>query len=88
MYQNETEAQFAANGLDLPHQGRPRPGRLHGHEIADLGHAVAGEKAGQQNIRVRQVELFLARFSHQRCNLKSAALLTIQQRGENGWGIE
>ena len=78
--------------IDLASDDRDSPNDLVGlcavqadrHEVRQLGYALFRQKAGQQNIGVWQVELFyLAMVSPFRLNLKTPALLDIEQVREN-----
>src|SRR5581483_4140336 len=55
-----------------------------GHEIRQLGHAFFGEKACQQDVRLRQVELAYANVGELGLDSEAAAVALIEQRAEDG----
>ena len=62
--------------------------RMDRHEIADLRHPVGGEEARQQHVGIREIELPVHGVVQHRLQGEVAASFVIQQRSEDGWGVE
>ena len=82
------ETDLAANRLRSAHEVVRDPGVLDRHEVRHLGHAAVGEKARQQDVGVRKVELLVHRIVELRRDLKAAAAIGVEQRGKDGRRIE
>jgi hypothetical protein len=61
---------------------------LHRHTVRNLGHPVRGQKARQEDIGIREIQLFLACVAQPWRNLKPSALLPVEQGGKNGGRVE
>jgi len=57
---------------------------FHRHEVRDLCHPLSGEEARQEDIRIWQIQLFLASIRKLGCNLKPSTFGVVQESGENG----
>jgi hypothetical protein len=64
------------------------PGVLHGHEVRDLGDPFRVEEAGEQHVRVGEIELFARRPVEDGRDLEAASPLGIEKSGEDGGGVE
>jgi hypothetical protein len=89
----ELELHGASHHLDPPDELVPvaRFGRhVHRHVVGDLANAIGREKAGDQDVGVRPVELLVGDSLPARRNLEAAALLVVQDGGEtlgeSKWG--
>jgi hypothetical protein len=82
------EAHLAAYG---PHAAEDRAVAtrlLHGHEVGDLGDARVGQEAGQEDVRVRQVELLRPHLAEDRLDPEAAAALVVEERREDARRVE
>ncbi len=66
------------------HTGLP----THRHEVADFADAVGSEKAGDQHVGARPVELLVRRHRAAGPDHEAAALLIVEDRGEDAGRIE
>src|SRR5262249_13121175 len=83
-----TKTDFAAHRLDAAYQGMGAFDLLDRHEIRDLRDSLRGEKARQEDVRVRQIELFWASIPKPWRNLKPPTLVVIEKDRKDSWGIE
>jgi hypothetical protein len=85
---DHAKADFAADRLDAAHQVMRLFDLLHRHTVRNLCHPVRGQKARQEDIGIREIQLFLARVYQPRRNLKPPALLPVEQGGKDGGRVE
>ena len=78
------KAEFAAHRFDATYQVVGLLYLFHRHEVRDLCYPIRRQEARQENIRIRQIELFLARVRKLGRNLKPPAFRVVQEGGENG----
>jgi len=86
----DLERYGAAQHAHPPHHqmlAAPGPAVADGHEIHQLGQAISGEKAREQNIRVGPVEL-AGLERHSRRDAKPAAALLVEERRKDAGGIK
>jgi hypothetical protein len=62
--------------------------RLDGHEVLQLAHAVGGEEARDQDVRVGEVELLGGPLVTRRPQRVEAALALVEDRAEDARGVE
>ena len=58
------------------------------HEIRHFRYSFIRQEAAQQHVRIREVELLLARVFESRSDLEPTAVLEIKLSGENCRGIK
>jgi hypothetical protein len=61
---------------------------LHRHTVRNLCHPVRGKKARQEDIRIWEIQLFLARVEQPWRNLKPPTLLPVEQGGKDRGRVE
>ena len=82
------KANLSPHALHAAHHAMRIFHRLDGHEVRDFSNSVGGQKTGEQDIRVRQIELAMLGVLQLRCDPKTAAAFGIEQRGEEGGRVE
>src|SRR5712691_4642140 len=82
------KADFAAHCLDAAHQGMGAFDLLDRHEIRDLCYPLRGEKARQEDVGIRQIELLLAGIPKPWGNLKPPALVAIEEGRKDSRRVE
>ena len=85
----DTKRHLAAHADDAPDQrGRGLGPRRDRHEVLHLADAVRGEEARDQNVRVGPVELLRRPFLDGGRDPVTAALLGVEDRGEDARRVE
>src|SRR5438093_10673437 len=83
------KADFTAHCLDAAHQGMGAFDLLDRHEIRDLRYPLRGEKARQEDVGIRQIELFLAGVVPKPWgNLEPPALVAIEEGRKDSRRVE
>ncbi len=82
------EAHVPPDRLRAPHDVVGVPFAADRHEVRDLGHALVGEEARQQDAGVGQVELLLPRALQEGGQPEPAAPRVVQQGAEDGRRVE
>jgi hypothetical protein len=82
------ETDLAAYRLHPAHEVVGLAGILHRHEIGQLGHAVVGERASEEDVGVGQIELPARRLTELRGDLEAAAALGVEECREHRRRIE
>src|SRR6266581_957711 len=78
------KTELAAHRFDAAYQVVGLFHLFHWHEVRDLCYPLRRQEARQENVRIRQIQLFLARLRKLGCNLKPPAFGVVQEGGENG----
>jgi hypothetical protein len=79
---------FASHGPRTPYQHMRLANLFDRHEVAHLGNSLLGEEARHEDVRVRQVELFVPHSIKIRVNVEAPTLMLVEQAGENRWRIK
>lgn len=62
--------------------------RADGHEVGDLPYSIGGKKAGEQDVGIGEVELFLLHLAKNGPDVEEAAIFFVQEFCEDGGGVE
>ena len=82
------EAYLPAHRLHPAHEVVGLAGVLHRHEVGELGDAVVGEEAGEEDVGVGEIELLARRLAELRRDLEAAAALGVEERREHRRRVE
>src|SRR5262245_21258699 len=82
------KAYIATYRLDATHQVMCLFDFLDRHEVGNFRHPIRGEKAAQEDIRIRQIELFLTGLHKLWGNLKPPTFLMVKERSKDSGRIE
>jgi len=77
------KAEFTAHCLDTAYQVMGLLHLFHRHEVRDLCHSLRRQEARQEDIRIREIQLFLTCVRELGRNLKPPAFGVVQEGSEN-----
>jgi len=84
-----SEADLAPDGLNPADKiVEVLPVFLDRHEIRYFGNTLLGKKTGQEDIRIRQVDLFLPGAIENGSDAEPSSFFVVEDRGEDRGGIE
>jgi hypothetical protein len=85
----DPEAHVAPDAEHAPDEPLPRRSRRrHRHEVLDLPDARLRQEPGDQDVRVREVELLYRRGTPHRCDPVVAAPVAVEDRAEDARRVE
>src|SRR5713101_6108917 len=79
---------LAPHGPGPTYEGMRLAYFFNGHEVADFRNSLLGEEPRYEDVRIREVELLVAHAVEVWMDPETAALMFVDQGGENRWRIK